>query len=474
MRRFSFNERDQGGKQVNFTGQVSEFIVGTRFDQIPKEVVQIAKEFVLDSVGVQLIGSREPVSKIVREYVKAEGGTPEAGVIGGGFRTSVTHAAFLNGTSNHAPELEACGNFAGSNPLSIIPVALVLGEKLRVSGEKVLEAIIIGFEIQGKMGIATTPGSHNKGWCAIAVQGTMGAVVTAAKLLNLSVDQTRMALGIAASQAGGLMRQFGSMTHLLEGGFACRNGVTAALLAQKGLTSDKNILDGPSNLWEVMINEQGYDPEKMIKGLGGPFYFKSPGTSMKKYPCCFFTHRAVEALLQLVSEHGLSYEDVEQVKAGVTPFIKEALVGGADPRSGDMARFSLEHCLASALLEKEVAVDSFRDEKVQSPPLREARKKIELEVHPEWPSGRSALVIPVTVKLKGGKELTQKVEKLKGTMDLPLNRNEQMGRYRGFAKPFLSDSQIEESMECILNLEGVNDITKLMTAVTFGRKGSSA
>jgi 2-methylcitrate dehydratase PrpD len=103
---------------VTFTGQVSEFIVGARFDQIPEAVVQIAKEFVLDSVGVQLIGSREPVSKIVREYIKGEGGTPEAGVIGGGFRTSVTHAAFLNGTSNHAPELEACGNFAGATAVS--------------------------------------------------------------------------------------------------------------------------------------------------------------------------------------------------------------------------------------------------------------------------------------------------------------------------------------------------------------------
>lgn len=459
---------------MNFTDQISEFTVGVPFEQIPMEVVRVAKEFVLDSVGVQLIGSREPVSKIVREYIKEDGGIPEAGVIGGGFRTSVTHAAFLNGTSNHAPELEACGNFAGSNPLSVIPVALVLGEKLKVSGKRVLEAIIIGFEIQGKMGIATTPGSHDKGWCAIAVQGTMGAAVTAAKILNLSVDQTKMSLGIAASQAGGLMRQFGSMTHLLEGGFACRNGVTAAILAQKGLTADKRILDGPSNMWEVMINEQGYNPEKMIRGLGDPFYFKSPGTSMKKYPCCFFTHRAIEALLQLVCEHGLSYEDVERVKAGVTPFIKEALVGGADPRSGDMARFSLEHCLASVLLDKDVTVDSFTNEKVLSHPLREARRKIDLEIHPEWPSGRSALVIPITIKLKNGKELTHKVDKLKGTMDLPLNRKEQEGRYRSFAQPYLSDSQIEESMECILSLEGVNDITNLMTAVTFGRKGSSA
>ncbi len=455
---------------MELTDQISEFIGRTHFEQIPKEVVRIAKEFVLDSVGVQLVGSSEPVSKIAREYIKENGGTSEAGVIGGGFRTSVTNAAFLNGTSNHAPELEACGSFAGSNPLSVIPVALVLGEKLKASGAEVLEAMIIGFEIQGKMGMATTPGSHNKGWCAIAVHGTIGAVVTASKILDLSVDQTRMALGIAASQASGLMRQFGSMTHLLEGGFACRNGVTAAILAQKGLTADESILDGRSNLWEVMTGEGGYDPVKMVNHLGDPFYFLSPGTSMKKYPCCFFTHRPIEALLKLIHQHHITYDEVESVEAGVTPFIKDALVGGPHPKSADRARFSLEYCLASAILDKDVTIDSFTDEKVSSQKLQEALKKVVLKVHPEWPSGRSALVLPVTVKLKDGKEHTNQVETLKGTVALPLMREEQIKRYHGFAQSFLSDSQIEQSIKFILSMEELEDILELMKIVTFGLK----
>ncbi len=455
---------------MNVTDQICEFAVSTRLTNIPGEVHRIAKEFVLDSVGAQLVGSREPVSRIAREYIAESGGTPEAGVIGGRFMTSVTQAAFLNGASNHAPELEACGNFAGSNPLSVIPVALVLGEKLKASGQKVLEAVIVGFEIQGKMGMATTPASHNRGWCAIAVQGTMGAVATAAKMLDLTVDQTRMAYGIAASQVGGLMRQFGSMTHLLEAGFACRNGVTAGLLAQKGLTGSRDILDGRANLWEVFVGEGGYDPKKMVEGLGSPFFFLSPGTSMKKYPCCFFIHRALDALLQLVNEHHLSYGDIESVEAGVTPFIHEALVGGPDPASGDMARFSLEHCLASAIVDREVSVASFKDESVRSPKLKAARRKIKLTVHPEWPSGRSALVIPVTVKLNSGQELTNRVEKLKGTVDLPLSREEQVTRYGGFARPFLSDPQIEQSAGLILNLEGLKDILQLMRILTFGRE----
>jgi 2-methylcitrate dehydratase PrpD len=162
------------------------------------------------------------------------------------------------------------------------------------------------------------------------------------------------------------------------------------------------------------------------------------------------------------------------VEVGVTPFIKNALVGGPDPKSGDMARFSLEHCLASAIVDKNVAFESFRDEKVLSTRLKEARKKIIVTVHPEWPSGRSNLSIPVIIKLKNGKELTNKVEKVKGTIDLPMSREEQIERYRGFAKAFLSSTQIEQSAKLILNLDGLKDIAEVMNIVTFGPKSPFA
>jgi 2-methylcitrate dehydratase PrpD len=459
---------------MNITKILSEFIVETNFQNIPQEVVRIAKEFVLDSIGAQLVGAKEPVSEILREYMKEDLGPPEAGVIGGGIRASVINAAFLNGTSNHAPELEACGDFAGSNLLSIIPVALAFGEKLKLPGKKVLEGIIVGFEIQGKMGLGTTPGSHDKGWCSISLHGTMGATVTAAKMLGLDVYKTRMAIGIAASQAGGLMRQVGTMTHLLEGGLGCRNGILAAVLAKMGLTASDDILDGRSNFWEVYVGEGRYDLEKMIKDLGNPFYFASPGTMLKKYPCCTFTHHGLDALLELVHKDNLNYDEIISVEVGITPFIKNALVGGPDPKSGDMGKFSLEHCLASAILDKNVTFESFRDEKVLSARLKEARRKIIVTVHPEWPSGRSNLSIPVIIKLKNGKELTNKVEKVKGTIDLPMSREEQIERYRGFAKPFLSSAQIEQSAKLILNLDELKDIAEVMNIVTFGPKSPFA
>jgi 2-methylcitrate dehydratase PrpD len=454
---------------VNITDQICQFALDTKLQDIPGEVIRIAKEFVLDSVGATLIGSLETISRISRKYVEENGGKPDSGVIGGGFRTSANNAAFLNGISNHAPELEACADFAGGNPVSVIPVALALGEKTKLSGGRILEAIIVGFEVQGKMGLGTTPASHNKGWCSIALHGSIGAAVTAAKLLDLNSDQFKMALGIAADQASGLMRQVGTMAHLMEGGFGCRNGMLAAELAGMGATATNDIFDGSPSFWETYVGEGDFDPEKMIANLGDPFYFLSPGISMKKYPCCFFMHRGLDAVLSLIKENSISYEDVDYVEAGITPFLYKNLGSHGDLKSGDMARFSLEHCLAAAILRKEVDVKSFTDEIVQSREFLEAREKIRLTVHSEWASGRSALVIPISIMLKNGEHFTKRVEKVKGSAELPLDREEQLERYRALALPVLGEAQINESADMILELEERGGITDLMNILTFGR-----
>jgi len=459
---------------MGITDIISEYVMRTRFEDIPKEIIELAKEFILDSVGASLIGSLEPVSQITRQYVIEDCSKPEAGAIGGRFKTTVSNAAFLNGTSNHAAELEACGDFAGCNPLSIIPVSLAFGEKLGLSGKKILEAIIVAFEVQGKMGMGTTPASHNRGWCSISLHGTLGAALTAAKMLNLDAYQIKMAVGLAADQAGGLMRQLGTMAHLLEGGLACRNGVFAATMAQMGATAAEDILDGAPSFWEVYVGKGGFDPEIMVRDFGNPYYLKSPGISMKKYPCCFFMHRALDAALQLVEEHNIAYEDIESVEAGITPFIYDSLLGHGDPNSGDMARFSLEHGLASAILKKKVTVASFSNKEVLSPAFVQARKKVNVKVHPEWPSGRSALAIPVTIRVRDGKEFTRKVDKLRGSAKLPLNRDEQIGRYAEFARPLLSDSQVEQTVRFILNLEELRDVRVLMNILTFGRELSNS
>lgn len=451
---------------MDITRKIAEFVAGTDYGSIPEEVKITAKQFVLDAIAAQLAGAREPVSAIVRSYVEELGEPPEAGLIGAKLRASLASAVFFNGVANHAAELESCGRFAGSNLLSVIPVALSIGEKMGLSGEKVLEGIVVGFEVQGKMGIGTTPASHDKGWCSISLHGTFGAAVTAAKLLGLTADQTTMAIGLAASQAGGLMRHLGTMAHLIEGGIGCRNGLLAAILAKKGATASKDILDGDGSFWDVYIGRGNHDPDKMVSNLGNPYYFASPGTMMKKYPCCTFTHNGLDAVLQLVGQHNLKYEEIEAVEVRVNGFIDHNLIGGAEPQSGDMARFSLEHCLAAAIVDGRITLETFTDRKVSE--LKDARRKIKATVDPSLPSGRSFLAVPVTVKLKDGREMTHTVETVKGSIQLPLTLEEQMERYTSFAGPFLSESQVENSVKLVLSMDRLPAIRELLGLLTFG------
>ncbi len=226
-------------------------------------------------------------------------------MLGGKFRTSLTNAVLINGTSQHAQELESEGVYSGSLPMTNIPVALNAAEKFKLSGKAVIEGIIIGLEVETRLGMGG-PGAFDKGFSSIPTFGTFGAAATAGKMMKLSVDQMQHAIGIGTAQSSGQQRQQGSMTHLLEAGIACRNGVTAALLAKEGVTSDPNLIEGERGFYDLFCSGgRGYDIEAVIRSLGNPFCITSPGVLIKKYANCFFNQRAMDALIELMKENDI-------------------------------------------------------------------------------------------------------------------------------------------------------------------------
>ena len=199
--------------------------------------------------------------------MKDSGGVPECGVAGQGFRTSLTNAVLVNATSAHSQELEAMGHYTGSNPFYNIPVALAMAERYKLSGKEVVEGIIVGFEVQGRLGRYLS--GWERGFSGLTLYGTIGAVVTGSKMLKLTVDQTRMAIGLAIGSAGS-QRNAGFMGHLLEAGIGCRNGATAALLAREGATADPDLIEGRRGFVDQFVAGQ-YDLEAVTRNLGDPF-----------------------------------------------------------------------------------------------------------------------------------------------------------------------------------------------------------
>ncbi|MFC2021424.1 MmgE/PrpD family protein, partial [Chloroflexota bacterium] len=446
---------------MEITKLLVEFVVEKCFDDIPEKTIEVAKDYSLDCLGVMLAGSLDPAGKIITKYVKAAGDGSEAGVVGGHFRTSVLNAALANGTMAHALDYDDFGYF-GHPTVTLLPVVLALGEKLRSSGRDILEALVLGYEVYGKIGEACDE-LYSEGFHPTAIFGTMGATAAAAKLLKLDIESARIAFGIAASLAGGLKQNFGTMTKPLHAGNACRNGITAAMLAKDGFTANHGILEDPLGFGHSFAGEGRYHKENLTKNLGNPFRLISAGPIIKKYPCCGGSHRALDATLELVKEHNISYQQVDRVEVEISPYISQMLIY-SEAETGFQGKFSMEYVIAAAILDKNIVLGTFTDEKAHDPKTKEAMRKVKVVVHPEWSPG-AIYTSPVTIRLKDDSVYAKQIDNPGGSPEAPLSREELAAKYTDCAQGVLSAEQIKRSMELILNLEQMKDTRELMQIV---------
>jgi 2-methylcitrate dehydratase PrpD len=440
------------------TEEIAKLVVMTSFKDIPEETIERTKEVVMDFIGAAFAGANTTVGQLTTKYVREMCTRPEAGVIAGGFKAIASYASFTNATLNHSAELEAVALQTAPNIHVIIAPCLALGQKYALSGREVLEGIIIGFELQGRVSLPLLEAASKRGGRTLGF-GHLGSAAAASKMLKLDIDQTRDALGIAANHAGMLILHAGTMAHFLVK--AAFDGVEAAELAKMGLTAHRDVLEAPQGFCSayVGLGPAEYNAEAMTRDFGNPFLISSPGISIKKYPCCYRSHRALDALFDLVKEKHISYQDVESLEVDINQY-DSFLLKYTDPKDGNEARFSLQHILGAALVGGEVWLDAFTDEAVASEKFREARKKIRVKLHPEWPAGRIGAHIPITVKLKNGTAYRREVLSPK-----ELTRDSLLSRYRKLAKPFLSPQQIEQSVDLMLNLDKVDNVTELADIV---------
>src|SRR5512143_3494004 len=224
---------------MEVTKKLAEFIVNADLAGIPPEAREIGKRVILDLLGVALAGTRDPMAKIMTEYIKDTGGRPQARVWRKKFKTSPPLAALANGTFGHALDYDDINrNMRGHPTVPVLPATLAAAEEEKSSGKQVLEAFIIGLEVETKLGAGMNPHLFENGWHPTAILGAMGATAAASKLYKLPGEKVCMALGIAGSLASGLRQNFGTMTKPLHAGRAAQNGVTAAQLARRGYTAD--------------------------------------------------------------------------------------------------------------------------------------------------------------------------------------------------------------------------------------------
>jgi 2-methylcitrate dehydratase PrpD len=365
-----------------FTAELAAYVAAGSVDALPPHAVEAAGQLFLDTTGVMLAGAIEPVSRTVRAVVRTEGGQPRALVIGTRLRTSVTGAALANGTSAHALDLDDSHHPGFLHPSAVlVPAVLALGEARGASGAEAIAAYLYGLETLTAVGSAINLRHYELGWHATATIGTLAAAAAAAKLLRLDVERTRVALSLAASEAAGVRRNFGSMAKPLHAGLASRAGVLAALLAEEGLTAGEAVLEGERGFFDLVAGPGEWDADAGLTVLDGGFALAIDGLGIKRYASCGVTHAPIEAALALGNGGGLAPERIASVELVVNPLARQIAVYD-DPADGLQSKFSLPHCVAVALLDGRADLAQFTDERACDPRVVELRRRTRVTTDP--------------------------------------------------------------------------------------------
>ncbi|HOE17979.1 MAG TPA: MmgE/PrpD family protein [Syntrophorhabdaceae bacterium] len=454
---------------------IAKFISGLTFDAIPKKAVDLAKDAILDWMGVTIAGSCEPAVNILTEQVKQWGGANEAGVIGRAFRTTAPLAAWINGTASHAIDYDdTFSNAAGYNfhpTVPVLPAVLALSEKCKASARAVLAAYIVGIEVESRVGAAMGRFSSEMGWHPTPVIGTIGAVAASANLLGLSAEQVKMALGIAGSHSSGFVKNFGTMTKPLHAGNAAKNGVIAALLAQNGFTGTEKVLEGDTGFCSMFSAKKANEVAPYDEDLGEVWHIITPGIALKAYPCCRSTHSCIDASLYLKNVMHIDPKRVVKIICKTHPQHTN-LARFHRPASAYEGKFSIPYCIAVALLRGKVVLEDFTEGKVSAPEAQALLSRVEFLYPEKYAKGPMTLAQEIMVKLDNGEEYSYEVPGPKGDPENPLTHEELAEKFIDCTRLSFSEEDIGKTLKMIEELESLDDMSRLMDIVTHPMKRS--
>jgi 2-methylcitrate dehydratase PrpD len=448
------------------TDEVIEFILSDIM--IPDNVKSKALEHVIDGIAVMLAGSRTDCSRKVATYVKNKKGISESTVIGHGFKAPSPDGALINGTSGHADDYDdtqlstAPDRLYGLMTHPTVPVlaaTLAVGEMLKSSGRDIVEAFVIGFEVECKIAETIKPAHYWRGFHTTATIGTFGAFASAGTLLGLNEEELRASLGITASLASGIRANFGTMTKPLHAGMAASNGIIACLLGKNDFTANMGALDGRWGFMEITAG--GSDPEMMMGKMGSPYAIVDPGATFKMYPCGSLGQPSMDTLLEIVTELDLKINDVKEVRLMAGPNILEPL-RYTDPLDDLQAKFSLQFGLASILLRRRAGLREYTMDWIKNPMLRSTMRKVKTIPDEEIAAmGVEKMRSVVEVELSNGKIIRREASDARGTPEKPLKPHELEEKFMECAEFVLDSDRAHETLAIIRRLNKLSDISEL-------------
>lgn len=443
------------------TRHICEFVLATEFDDLSEEVVDLTTRMVVDTVGVALAAtSTDTVGTAERALETA---SPESHVVGGFRTSSVRDAGLMNGILAHALDFDDVHHSMGGHPTApVLSAALPVAARRSISGSELLTALVLGTEVEITLAKVLNPGHYERGWHPTSVLGTFGAVTAAGSVLGLDLAELRNAFGIAASSASGIKGNFGTMTKPYHVGNAARSGLEAAQLASRGFTANERILElGFGGFLDLFQGDSGIEYDNHFETLGSPWSILQPRTSFKPYPCCGSTHAAVDAALSL--RHEIDPDSIAAVEIAAHPRRLEHTDRHA-PETGLEAKFSIQYCVSTALLDGDLWIDHFSREAVRREDVRTLQERVTVRKDEEG-FATDEWGARVVVETDDSERVTATIAAPRGSGANPLSDAEFERKYRRCASRALDDEQVETSLERLQGIETAADVSRIANAL---------
>lgn len=445
------------------TAALAEFAATLDYDNIPSPVIERIKLCLLDTFGCGLFGSTLPWAAVVADFARDLGGKQESTVWGRDFKVSAPNAALANGTAVHSFELDDLHKTSIVHPGSIaLTPALAVAEHLGgCDGREFIAAVVAGYEVGIRVGISVGTSHLQRGFHPTGTNGAFGAGAAAGRLLKLSPELMTHCLGIAGTQAAGLMAARSSaMVKRMHAGRAAQSGVYGAMLAKRGLTGITNILEADFGGYCKAMADT-CDMDILTSNLGKDFETGRMG--FKPYSAGGSTHTGHEAVKAIMEKNRLTADRIEQITIRATTATYHHTNWDYKPEGTTAAQMNMQYVVAVTALEGEIFIDQFSEEKIKDSKVIDFSRRVKVMVDPELdklgPQYRHTVI--AEVKTKDGRTYTERVETAKGSEKRPMTSDEVVRKYRILAGKVLPEKQVARLQDMVENLEKVNNVNEL-------------
>lgn len=444
---------------TNVTKDLGAFVARLKFEDIPAAALDVIHTGFTDCTGVMLAGREEPPTRILTQVLDPVAGS--ATLVFGEQTASAHEAAWINGTAAHALDYDDVA-LKGHPSTVLVPAILAEAQALGSSGRDMAVAYAAGYEVWADLTLRDPDHYHTKGWHPTGILGAIGAAAACASLNKLNAEQCAIAISLGASQSAGTMANFGTMTKPFHAGRSAQSGVIAARLAKAGFTAALDALEHPQGFLSA-VSPHGRMDLALPVNAGKVWQMLKAKLSVKKYPLCFCTHRALDGMLDLIAENPISADQIEAISV-LTSRRNTKVLRNHQPETGLEAKFSMEFAMASCVVAGRVGLTELTDPFVQRSEVQALMRKVSIvpddKEHPGLP-GYSPFDL-VTVKLVDGRTLvSREVVAVRGGPDLPLSREQLWAKFEDCARVGKVDFSAKALFDTLMSIENVVEVNQI-------------